>query len=65
MGWHISKNVSSKYSQKLLDHVKLSATNAFKTFSKRVIQKIAEATGDIIGNETADKITSLKNITTE
>ena len=57
MGRHIRKNVSSKYNQKLLDHVTLSATNAFKTSSKRLIQKIAEATGDIIGNETADKIT--------
>ena len=28
-----------------------------KTASKRVIQKTAEATGDLIGNKIADKIT--------
>ena len=34
MGRNISKNVSSKYSQKLLDHAKQSATDALKTASK-------------------------------
>ena len=29
-----------------------------KTASKRAIQKTAEATGDLIGNKLADKITS-------
>ena len=29
-----------------------------KTPSKMVVQKIAEATGDLIGNKIADKITS-------
>ena len=32
--------------QKLLDHAKKSARDALKTSLKRVIQKIAEATGD-------------------
>ena len=32
-----SKNVSGKYSQKLLDHAKKSATDALKTSSKRVM----------------------------
>ena len=52
-----SKNVSSKYSQKLLDHAKRSATDALKTASKRAIQKTAEAAGDLIGNKIADKST--------
>ena len=30
-----------------------------KTASKRVVQKTAEATGDLIGNKIADKITSV------
>ena len=34
-------------------------TDAIKTTSKRVIQKTAEATGDLIGNKIADKITSV------
>ena len=33
--------------------------NAAKTASKRAVQKTAEAKGDLIGNETADKITSV------
>ena len=42
--------------QKLLDHVKQSATDALKTTPKRVIQKTAEVTGDLIGNKIANKI---------
>ena len=61
IGKGISKNLSSKYSQKLLDHVKQSNTGAIKTASKRAIQKTAEATGDLIGI----KLLSLKNFTTE
>ena len=53
----ISKNLSSKYSQKRLVHAKQSATDAFKTASKRAIQLRAEATGDLIGNEIVSKIT--------
>ena len=53
----MSKNLSSKYSQKCLDHAKQSATDVFKTLSKRVIQKRAEAPSDLIGNKIAYKIT--------
>ena len=63
IGKNISKNLRGKYSQKLLDHAKQSATDAFKTVSKRSIQKIAEANGDLIGNRIADKITKVsKNL---
>ena len=34
-------------------------TDAIKTASKRAIQKTAEATGDLIGNKIADKMTSV------
>ena len=33
--------------------------DAAKTASKRVLQKTAEATGDLIGNKIADKVTSV------
>ena len=56
MGKNVSKNVSSKYSQKPIDHAKQSATDVFKTASKRAIQKRAEAISDLIGNEIAYKI---------
>ena len=48
--------MSGKYSQKILDHFKQSATDAFKTASKRAIHKIAEAAGDLIRNKIANKI---------
>ena len=54
---NVSKNLSGKYSQKILDLAKKSVTDAFKTSSKRSIQKTAEATGDLIGNKIADRNT--------
>ena len=56
---NIGKYLCNKYSQKLLDTAKKSATYAIKTPSKRVIQKTAETIGDLVGNKIADKITSL------
>ena len=53
----MGKNLSNKYSKKLLDSAKKSATDAIKTASKRAIQKTEEATGDLTGNKIADKIT--------
>ena len=52
------KNLSNKYSQKLLDCAKKTGADAIKAASKRVIQKTAESTGDLIGNKTADKVTN-------
>ena len=54
----VAKNMSNKYSQKLVDTAKKSATYAIKTASKGAIQKTAEATGDLVGNIIVDKITS-------
>ena len=54
----VAKNMSHKYSQKIVDTAKKSATDAIKTASERAIQKTAEATGDLIGNKIADKITA-------
>ena len=51
IGKNIIKNLSGKYRQKLLDHAKNSATDAFKTASNRAIQKTAGATGDFIGKK--------------
>ena len=42
-----------------MDIVTKTGIEPAKTASKRVVQKTAEATGDLIGNEIADKITSL------
>ena len=43
-----AKNFGNKYVKKLMD-----------TATKRVVEKSAEATGDLIGNKIADKITSV------
>ena len=56
---NIAKNLSNKYGQKLIDSAKKSKTDPIKTASERAIQKTAEATGDLIGNKIADKITSV------
>ena len=58
---NMGKSLSNKYGQKLLDSAKKSTTDAIKTASKRAIQKTAEATGDLIDNKIADKITSISN----
>ena len=39
VGKNISKKISSKYCQKVLDQAKESSIDAFKTASKRPIQK--------------------------
>ena len=56
VGKNISKSLSGKYGKTLLDRAKQSAADILKTSSKRVIQKTAEATGDLIGNKIATKI---------
>ena len=56
---NIGKSLSNKYGQKRFDSAKKSTTDAIKISSKRAIQKTAEATGDLIGNKIADKITSV------
>ena len=42
-----------------MDTATKTGIDAVKTASKRAVQKTAEATGDLIGNKAADKITSI------
>ena len=58
----IRKNLTSKYSQKLLDHTKQFATDALKIPSKNSIKKTAEATGDFVGNKIANDIMKALNL---
>ena len=53
------KESGNKYGKKLMDTSRKTGINAAKTASKRVVQKTAEATGDLIGNKKADKTTSV------
>ena len=54
-----ARKFGDKYGKKLMDTETKTGMDAAKTASKRVVQKTAEATGDLIGNKKADKITSL------
>ena len=45
--------------KKLMDTASITGIDAATTASKRVVQNTAEATGDLIGNKIADKITSI------
>ena len=45
--------------------LKKSANEAIKIASKRAVQKTAEATGDLIGNKIADKITIISKNTVQ
>ena len=55
VGKNISKNKGSKYSHKIFDNAKKSAADVIKTASKRVIQKITDKTGDLIGKMIPEK----------
>ena len=54
-----SRKFGYKYGKKLMDIATKIGIDAAKTVSKRAVQKTAGATGDLIGNKIADKITSL------
>ena len=60
-----ARSMSNKYGKKLVDTAKKSATVAIKTASKRAIQKTTAATGDLVGNKIADKITSVSKKSTK
>ena len=53
-----ARNFSDKYSKSLMDKgIDLSKTFA-KTAGKKILKETAAATGDLIGNKIADKITA-------
>ena len=54
-----ARKFKDKYGKKLMDTATKTGIDTAKTASKRVVQKAAEATGDLIGKKIADKITSI------
>ena len=54
-----AKKFGDKYGKKLVDTTRKTEIDAAKTASENVVQKTAEATGDLIENKIADKITSV------
>ena len=54
-----ARNFGDKHGKKFMDTATKIGIDDANTASKRVVQKTAEATGDLIGNKLADKITSI------
>ena len=53
-----ARNFSDKYSKSLMDKGIDVSKKFAKTAGKKILKKAAKATGDLIGNKIADKITS-------
>ena len=54
-----ARQFGNRYVKKLMDTATKTGIDAAKTAFKRVVQKTAEDTGDLIGNKIADKVTSV------
>ena len=54
-----ARKFGDKYRKKLMDTATKTGVDAVKTASKRVVQKAAEATVELVRNKIADKITSI------
>ena len=54
-----ARRLVEKYGKKLMDTATKTGIVAAKSASKRVVKKTAEATGDLIENKIADKVTSI------
>ena len=53
-----ARNLSDKYSKSLMDK-EINVSKKFaKTAGKKILKETAKATGDLIGNKIADKVTS-------
>ena len=57
-----ARNIGNKYGKKILDNSFSAGKDFAKIAGKKVLNKSAEATGDLIGNKIADRITkSVRN----
>ena len=54
-----ARKLGDRYGKKIYRYSTKTGIDAAKTASKRVVQKTAEATGDLISNKIADQITSI------
>ena len=53
----VSKSIKNKYGKKILGNSSSAGKDFAKIAGKKVLTKSAEATGDLIGNDIADRIT--------
>ena len=56
IGKNIRKNLSGKYSQRIIKYAERFPTDTLKISWKRLIQKSAEATTDLIANKIVDAV---------
>ena len=54
---NVGKSIKKKYVKKILDNSLSAGKDFAKIAGKKVLTKSAEATGDLIGNKIADRIT--------
>ena len=54
-------NTKNMHNKKVMDTTKKEGIKFTKTSGRKILDKSAIATGDLIGNKIADKITSLGN----
>ena len=54
----LARKFGDKYGKKLIDTATKARIDAAKTASKRVVQRNAKATGHLIGNKVADKLSN-------
>ena len=52
-----ARKFGDKYGENLMDTAEKQGTSFAKTAGKKIVQRSAEATGDLIGNKIAGKIT--------
>ena len=53
------RNFGGKYGKKLMNTARKTGKDFATIAGKKIVHKSAEATGDLIGNKIADKITSM------
>ena len=58
-GINAAEKFGDKYGKNLVDNAKRQGTNFAKAAVKKIVEKSAEDTEDLIGNKTAGEITSL------
>ena len=52
-----ARNIGNKYGKKIFDNILSAGKDFAKIAGKKVLTKRTEATGDLIGNKIADRIT--------
>ena len=63
--FHLLENLAINMEKKLMDPATKTGIDAAKTASKKIVQKTAETTGDLIGNKKLIKVLQYDDDTAE